>query len=264
MIPAIIHYCWFSTDPMPQLVLDCIASWRHHCPEWELRLWDMDAVRNIDNDFLQEALAARKWAFAADFIRVYAVECYGGVYLDTDVELRSTLEPFRKHACFIGRETTHHMIGRALCTLTSHCFGAEAGHPYIKDCLSYYDGRHFITSANTSLPPELRMDLQLMPLTQALIAERHGYDARPRTDSLQECDGGMTVYPRSVFAFVHTADSSSVCYHHCAGSWRPGGAQTLFKARRLPLWRRAIGYLNLRDRMAQMLHRMGYVVIHLD
>ena len=40
MIPKIIHYCWFSDDPYPDLVKRCIRSWKLILPDYELRLWD--------------------------------------------------------------------------------------------------------------------------------------------------------------------------------------------------------------------------------
>ena len=66
MIPKIIHYTWFSNDEMPANTIECINTWKQFMPDYELRLWDMKALQEIDSDFLQEALEAKKWAFAAD------------------------------------------------------------------------------------------------------------------------------------------------------------------------------------------------------
>ena len=85
MIPKIIHYTWFSGDEMPQIVNECMASWERHLPDYEFRLWDMDAIKDIDAVFLREALSVKKWAYAADYVRLYALYHEGGIYLDTDV-----------------------------------------------------------------------------------------------------------------------------------------------------------------------------------
>ena len=87
MIPKIIHFVWFNGEDFPPLIQSCMASWRKHCPDYQLRHWTMADARAIDNVFLQEALDHQKWAFAADFMRFYAVYHEGGIYLDTDVEL---------------------------------------------------------------------------------------------------------------------------------------------------------------------------------
>ena len=63
MIPKIIHYTWFSGEEMPQIVKDCILSWKRLMPDYEYRLWDREAIKDLDSEFLQEALAVLKWAY---------------------------------------------------------------------------------------------------------------------------------------------------------------------------------------------------------
>ena len=94
-IPKIIHYCWFGKGLMPELVERCIASWKKHMPDWEYRLWTED---NFDiasaPQYVLEAYTAKKYAFVSDYVRLWALEREGGVYLDTDVEvLRSFMSP---------------------------------------------------------------------------------------------------------------------------------------------------------------------------
>ena len=60
MIPKIIHYTWFSGDPFPEKIQQCIDSWHQQMPEYEFRLWDMEAIKDIDVPFLKEAIKAQK------------------------------------------------------------------------------------------------------------------------------------------------------------------------------------------------------------
>ena len=55
MIPKIIHFVWFNGEDFPPLIQSCMASWRKHCPDYQLRHWTMADARAIDNVFLQEA-----------------------------------------------------------------------------------------------------------------------------------------------------------------------------------------------------------------
>ena len=143
-----------------------MASWRKHCPDYQLRHWTMDDARAIDNIFLQEALDHKKWAFAADFIRFYAIYHEGGIYLDTDVELYKSLDSLLEHSAFIGRETSIHYGGwRTENYLTSCAFGAVAKHPYINLCLSYYNDRHFVLTSAEHLPSTLKYDQTLLPIS---------------------------------------------------------------------------------------------------
>ena len=88
MIPKTIHYVWVGDAPKPRQVLDCIESWRRFCPGWEIREWGNDFVSTVDNRYVREALAHRKWAFVADWVRLYALVHHGGFYLDLQRQLR--------------------------------------------------------------------------------------------------------------------------------------------------------------------------------
>ena len=226
MVPKIIHYTWFSGDEMPQILKDCMASWKQYLSDYEFRLWDMNAIKDIDSVFLKEALSVRKWAYAADYVRLYALEREGGIYLDTDVLVLKSFDDLLANKVFIGKEDTIHelpMECKWANYLTSHCMGAEPHAEYIKDCLRYFENRHFILSADEELPQRLRYNYVLLPYIQAVIAREYGYDWDPRVQTVQHCKDGLTVYPSdSLNGFKYL--SSSYCQHLAQGSWREGYA----------------------------------------
>ena len=220
MIPKILHYCWFSGEPFPSEVETCLASWKAFLPDFSFRLWDMASLNGLDSDYLKEALAKKKWAFAADYVRLYALYHFGGVYLDTAVQLFRPVTPLLRNAAFIGKESSIHFEGRLSSQLlTAHCFGAEKGHPFVKDCLDYYDGRHFVQSDNERLPLSLRYAPVLLPYVQSEIARLYGYDERPSVQTIQMCKDGLVIFPSHYFdATKITAET--VCQHRALGSWR--------------------------------------------
>ena len=69
-------------------------SWRRFCPGWEIREWGNDFVSTVDNRYVREAMANRKWAFVADWVRLYALVHHGGFYLDTDMEMEKPFDDF--------------------------------------------------------------------------------------------------------------------------------------------------------------------------
>ncbi len=224
MIPKIIHYTWFSNDEMPLKVKECIESWKRIMPDYELRLWNMESLKEIDSIFMTEALQAKKWAYAADFVRLYAVYTYGGIYLDTDVFVYKSFDKFLSDKCFIGKESSIHFgkIG-SYQGLSSHCFGAERNQPFIKMCLDYYQNRHFITSQNEKLPNDLRMNMVTAPFIQALIANQIGYDWKPSIQRVQVLKDGTKVYPSIFFDPFQGKTvnrSKSFCLHLAVGGWR--------------------------------------------
>lgn len=222
MIPKIIHYTWFSGEEMPPIVKDCIASWKRCMPDYEYRLWDLEAIQEIDAPFLKEALAARKWAFAADYVRLYALYHEGGIYLDTDVMVYKPLDEFLHHEVFIGQEDAIHELlleNNWARYLTSHCMGAVPGANYIKDCLRYFDSIHFVLSTDEQVPQRLRYNYVLLPYIQATIAREYGYDWAPKNQGIQACKDSMTIYPSDYFCgYKHI--TLTYCEHLALGSWR--------------------------------------------
>lgn len=91
MIPKIIHYCWLSNDPMPPIVSKCIESWKK-LDGYELMLWDKNKFDINKYPFIKDAYEKKLYAFASDYIRLYAIYNYGGIYLDTDVECVKPIE----------------------------------------------------------------------------------------------------------------------------------------------------------------------------
>lgn len=228
MLPKIIHYTWFSGDPFPDSIKKCMDSWREHLDGYEWHLWDMKSIESIDSVFLKEAIAARKWAYAADYVRLYALYNYGGIYLDTDVLLNTNFDSFLNDRMFIGKETYVHFTGsHSAQYLTSHCMGSEKKNPFIKKCLEYFEDRHFVLSNNPNLPANLRYNFVLLPYIQAEIARTIGYDWKPLSQTIQKIDDGVVIYPSQYFDAVKKT-SESVCHHMALGSWREEKPQQEF------------------------------------
>lgn len=222
MIPKIIHYSWFSGDPFPDFIKECMSTWRRNLPDYEFILWDAKKLAECNNTFANEAVSVKKWAFAADFIRLYAVYHYGGIWLDTDIDMFKSFDPFLSDGMFIGREYyVHKEQGKEeFTTLTSHCFGAEKNHPFLKECLEFYEHRHFIRSYNEKLPQELRYDMTIIPMLQMRLAENYGFDSRNNINKLQILSNGIHVYPYQYFDQPgYTSMQDVVCIHRVAQSW---------------------------------------------
>lgn len=255
MIPKIIHYTWFSNDPFTPEIQSCMDSWAALLPGYTFIRWDMERIAGIDNIFMREAIGKRKWAFAADFVRLFAVYHQGGIYLDTDMKLTRSLDPLLERRAFIGRESSFHLMEhRTEHFLTSHCFGAERGHPYIRRCLEYYEGRRFITGTCPDLPVSLRLDMTLLPYIQSEIAKQWGYNPSTFKDVRQNLSDGLTVYPSECFD-PQCATPESYGRHLALGSWRES------RISRPPVdWRYKIEW-RVVALLSSILARMGYAVI---
>jgi len=104
MIPKIIHYCWFGRKSLPSNVIKCIESWQHFCPEYEIIQWNEDNYDIQSNAYVKQAYLAGKFAFVSDYVRLDVIERFGGIYLDTDVELIKNVDSLLKYDAFFGME----------------------------------------------------------------------------------------------------------------------------------------------------------------
>lgn len=140
MIPKIIHYCWFGRGKMPELVQNCIASWHTHMPDWEYRLWTED---NFDivaaPTYVQEAYAAKKYAFVSDYVRLWALEREGGLYMDVDFEVYKAFDDLMdKYDAFAGYE------GSKSNPVMMGVIAANVHHSWIQGMMQTYNQRSFI------------------------------------------------------------------------------------------------------------------------
>ena len=213
MIPKIIHYCWFGKGEMPELVQTCIASWHTHMPNWEFKLWSED---NFDiaaaPQYVREAYEAKKYAFVSDYVRLWALEQEGGVYLDTDVEVLRSFDPLLNDTAFIGLE-------ESLALLPGTCLmGCEAHCQWVKDMLSTYEGAKFVNNDGTL---DMTTNVQRMGAKMVeggLLHER-------RIQYLPQW--GLRVYTHDYFSPITSTrvirkTQNTYCIHRFAGSWVDG------------------------------------------
>lgn len=140
MIPKIIHYCWFGKNPLPELEQRCLTSWHKHMPDWEYKRWDES---NFDIAaaplYVRQAYEARKYAFVSDYVRLWALEKFGGLYMDVDFMVyRPFDELMNKYAAFAGYE------GSKRKPVMQGVIASEAHGVWVTDMLCTYDTRVFI------------------------------------------------------------------------------------------------------------------------
>lgn len=137
MIPKKIHWCWFGRGEKPALVKRCVESWEKYCPDYEIIEWNEDNFDVNCNGFVKEAYEQKKYAFVADYVRLAVLYEYGGIYMDSDVEvIRSLDETFLKYKGFSGFES--------ISSAGTGIMACESKFPLFKTLLSYYDNISFL------------------------------------------------------------------------------------------------------------------------
>ena len=102
-----IHYCWFGKNPLPQLSIKCIESWKTYLPEYEIKEWNEDNFDINIISYTKQAYENRKYAFVSDYARFWILYQYGGVYFDTDVEIIKPMSDIIDKGAFMGCETDY-------------------------------------------------------------------------------------------------------------------------------------------------------------
>ncbi|ADL24826.1 capsular polysaccharide biosynthesis protein [Fibrobacter succinogenes subsp. succinogenes S85] len=166
-IPKIIHYCWLSGDPYPELVQFCMQSWKEKLPDYDFVLWDKSHFDIHSVPWVEQACFAKKWAFAADYIRLYTLYNYGGIYLDSDVEVLKPFDTLLDRKYFFGREHTPDSIENQE-SIEAATFGSEKGLSFIKSVMAFYEKRDFCDKNGflntTTLPTVMARCLRGNPL----------------------------------------------------------------------------------------------------
>lgn len=209
MIPKRIHYCWFGRNPLPELAKKCIASWKKRCPDYEIVKWNEDNYDIASAPlYVRQAYEAEKWAFVTDYARLQVVYEHGGIYLDTDVELKKELDPLLSHHAYFGFEDGKYAN-------TGLGFGAEKGAQILKEMMNEYQSIPFIKVDGS-------IDSTACPARNTQVLLRYGLK---QDDSRQILDGDILILPSIVLcpidynSGIYKKSHHSFSVHWFAASW---------------------------------------------
>lgn len=226
MIPKVIHFCWFGKTPIPHSHANNIRQWKIKLPGYTFQLWN---ERNFDVNlctYSREAYKAKKYAYVADVARCYILKNYGGIYLDTDVELVGSFESYSEFSLFSAIEVYKQFYEIGISCIDEHfkplpsetfvpffgflssVLGSEKENALISDCLAYYLGLNI----DEKLFKGFAIDGLL-----AHQAVKYGFEFR---DTTQLLENNMLILQTGIFGYADSITPGfEVLYHHNAGSW---------------------------------------------
>ncbi|MEG1506298.1 MAG: glycosyltransferase [Bacilli bacterium] len=206
-IPKIIHYIWFGQTKLPRLTQKCLESWEKYLPDYKIMRWDESNFDLNTNNFVREAYDNKKWAFVSDYVRLHALKEYGGIYMDTDVEVVKNLDEFLHLHAFSGFENNK--------DVTTAVIGSEKNGKWINEIIKYYERRHFVKKDNS-------LDCTANPIIITNITNKmFNLDCK---NSYQDL-GEITFFPKDYFCplsiegLKHTFTKNTHTIHHFSGSW---------------------------------------------
>lgn len=225
MIPKKIHYCWFGGNPYPDDFKRYLESWKKNCPDYEIIEWNESTFDIQSNLYVKEAYECKKWAFVTDYVRLWAIFNYGGIYMDTDVEVLKSLDVFLKDEAFSGFERID--------AVPTGIMAGEKGHRAIRDMLEDYKDKRFINVDGT-------MNLH----TNVEYITRYFVENGLRLNNTLQIINGFTMYPKEYFCPKNSRTleveltENTYTIHHFAGSWTEGKTQRRRRIKKLlgPKW----------------------------
>lgn len=206
MIPKIIHYCWFGGNPLPKSAEKCIKSWKKYCPDYEIIEWNESNFDINSNRYVREAYENKKYAFVTDFVRLYAMYNYGGIYMDTDVEVLKPLDCFLNNHAFSGFESNEY--------IPTGLMASEKEFPLFEELLKYYENRAFVNS-----------DGSFDTTTNTVIITNACKNRGLVLNNEFQVVDGFALYPKDYFCVKNThtgiieKTQNSFSIHHFNATW---------------------------------------------
>lgn len=225
-IPKIIHYCWFGGNPLPDLAVRCIESWKKYFSDYEIREWN-ESNYNLDCcNYVKEAYGEGKWAFVSDYVRFDVLYQYGGVYFDTDVEVIKSFVDLMERGAFMGcepmmPELTVASSGNRQAKYKMHLapglgLAANPGLGLYREILEDYRQVHYLNEDGT-------LDTTTVVIRTTEILKKYGFC--PDSKEIQVVNG-IYIYPDEYFCPMNymtgklTITDKTYSIHHYTASWQ--------------------------------------------
>jgi len=238
MIPKTIHYCWFGGNPLPIKLRRYIESWKENLPDYKIIEWNETNFDVNSTLWTKQAYEKKMYAFVSDYVRLKVLVEYGGIYLDTDVEVVKSFNDILELDAFGGFETDK--------TITTGVIGSRKENPILKEFLSEYN-KCFIADDGT-----LNNDSNVLQFTQILL--KHGLLLNNQYQIIE----GFHVFPKTFFCPLdvwHYKDITENTYaiHYFEGSWLDDETKKRIKRESSLFYK---SYISIKGYIGKLYHRV--------
>ncbi|MBR3018291.1 MAG: glycosyl transferase [Clostridia bacterium] len=251
MIPKTIHYCWFGPNEKPEIVLKCIKSWEKWCPDFKIIEWN---EKNYDISkaplYVRQAYEVKKWAFVTDYARLEIVYNYGGIYLDTDVELLQPLDAFLQYDGFFT-------FNCSALIATGLGFGCQKQADILAELMADYQTIPFLLDNGT-------YDMTPCPRRNMNVFLRRGL----KQENTFQMIGNMAFFPSEYFSPISFQDmvlrqtENTVAIHWYAATWHTKYAKKMH-AKKVRRARIAAKFLDKKASLAPVIGEKNFEKLYL-
>ncbi|WP_214807863.1 glycosyltransferase family 32 protein [Exiguobacterium sp. s144] len=209
MIPKIIHYCWFGKKEKPESVQKTINNWKNLMPDFDVIEWNENNFDVNSVDFVKKSYTQNKFAFVSDYVRLHALYNFGGIYLDTDVEVIKPLDSLIGVKAFIGFENDT--------TLMTGLIASTKKNEWILEILNFYENNEFENEKK-----EFKVLANTLYVTNLTKSK---YNFNFKSNEIQNIKDELIIYPFEYFCAKDwrtgeiNISNNTMTIHHYSGSW---------------------------------------------
>lgn len=206
MIPSNLIYTWFGEKEKPESFYKYMDSWKKMNPGFNIIEINENNFNVNYCKFTRDAYSRGKWAFVSDVARLWAVDKFGGIYVDVDVEVLKPISKLLKYNQFWAKEDAGQVNSGLI-------FGSKPNSQHIENILNIYSELLF---------PE--DDLLYSVSTVQIISNyfrKTGMSYGKKRDYLKN---NVVIFEPKIFAPLHywgggEIRKESITVHHYAASW---------------------------------------------
>lgn len=187
-------------------------------PDYVIKEWNEDNFDIHCCKYVWEAYCVKKFAFVSDYARLYALYTEGGIYLDTDVEVRKSFDDYLNHKTVLGWEADYIGTGMLAC---------EKKQKWVKLLIDSYIKEPFIKWSG-------KLNSKPNPYRLCEVLKKYGLIMDRNKQILKD---DIAIYTLEYFC-AHLADHSkylitdnTVCIHYYAGTWTKESPSFLHKCK---------------------------------
>ena len=199
--------------------------------------WDES---NFDINFCAytaEAYKVKKYAFVSDVARLQALYNFGGIYLDTDVEVFKKFDDYlnadffsavelypefytKNDADLLDEDGNPKIPGTEIphLEIMTSILGSTPNNLFIKELMDFY--------INLNVTEDLVKNFRKYVNNDQLVARyatKYGFRYK---DEKQLLDNNMIIYPTGIFGHAHCPNPNfEVSYHYNAATWNDSAAK---------------------------------------
>lgn len=166
---------------MPKTEAACVKGWKRFFGDYKIMLWNESNFDVHCSKYVEEAYAAKKFAYVADVARLSALYRFGGIYLDADCKVVKSFDPLLDCHAFTGFGADNREL--AACTLAF-----EPGDPFVKECLDSYESDSFLL-------PDGTQNTRSINLRMTAILEKYGFIQNGKKQTVRD----IVIYPMTYF-----------------------------------------------------------------